>query len=156
MPADIRIIKIFSTTLRIDQSILTGESVSVIKHTEAVPDPRAVNQDKKNILFSGTNVASGKCRGIVIGTGLDTEIGKIRNQMMDTEQERTPLQQKLDEFGSQLSKVRSITLVHFNVHFNVFMFWGNRWVELEENEVSHKQYIIFISTSCHCLHRTRR
>lgn len=121
MPADIRIIKIFSTTLRIDQSILTGESVSVIKHTEAVPDPRAVNQDKKNILFSGTNVASGKCRGIVIGTGLDTEIGKIRNQMMDTEQERTPLQQKLDEFGSQLSKVRSITLVHFNV----FMFWGN-------------------------------
>jgi magnesium-transporting ATPase (P-type) len=44
IPADIRLIKIFSTTLRIDQSILTGESVSVIKHTDAVPDPRAVNQ----------------------------------------------------------------------------------------------------------------
>lgn len=44
IPADIRLIKIFSTTLRIDQSILTGESVSVIKHTEAIPDPRAVNQ----------------------------------------------------------------------------------------------------------------
>lgn len=53
IPADIRLIKIFSTTLRIDQSILTGESVSVIKHTDAIPDPRAVNQDKKNILFSG-------------------------------------------------------------------------------------------------------
>lgn len=53
IPADIRLIKIFSTTLRIDQSILTGESVSVIKHTDPVPDPRAVNQDKKNILFSG-------------------------------------------------------------------------------------------------------
>lgn len=44
IPADIRLIKIYSTTLRIDQSILTGESVSVIKHTEAIPDPRAVNQ----------------------------------------------------------------------------------------------------------------
>ena len=54
IPADIRISKIFSTTLRIDQSILTGESVSVIKHTDAIPDPRAVNQDKKNILFSGS------------------------------------------------------------------------------------------------------
>lgn len=44
IPADIRLIKIYSTTLRIDQSILTGESVSVIKHTDAIPDPRAVNQ----------------------------------------------------------------------------------------------------------------
>jgi Ca2+ transporting ATPase len=41
---------------------LTGESVSVIKHTEPVPDPRAVNQDKKNIVFSGTNVAAGKVK----------------------------------------------------------------------------------------------
>merc|ERR1711993_54381 len=68
IPADIRIIQILSTTLRIDQSILTGESVSVIKHCDPVPDPRAVNQDKKNIVFSGTNVAAGKARGIVIGT----------------------------------------------------------------------------------------
>ena len=44
IPADIRIVKIYSTTIRIDQSILTGESVSVIKFTESVPDPRAVNQ----------------------------------------------------------------------------------------------------------------
>ena len=44
IPADLRLMKIFSTTLRIDQSILTGESVSVIKHTDPVPDPRAVNQ----------------------------------------------------------------------------------------------------------------
>ena len=52
VPADIRITTIYSTTLRIDQSLLTGESVSVIKHTDPIPDPRAVNQDKKNILFS--------------------------------------------------------------------------------------------------------
>lgn len=52
VPADIRLTSIRSTTLRVDQSILTGESVSVLKHTDPVPDPRAVNQDKKNMLFS--------------------------------------------------------------------------------------------------------
>lgn len=122
VPADIRIHKIYSTTLRVDQAILTGESVSVLKHTDAIPDPRAVNQDKKNILFSGTNIAAGKCRGIVIGTGLNTEIGKIRTEMCETETEKTPLQQKLDEFGQQLSKVISIVCIAvwaINIgHFN--------------------------------------
>ncbi|KAL1237687.1 Calcium-transporting ATPase sarcoplasmic/endoplasmic reticulum type [Trichinella spiralis] len=111
IPSDMRIIKIYSTTLRIDQSILTGESVSVIKHIDVIPDMKAVNQDKKNILFSGTNVASGRARCIVVGTGLNTEIGKIRTEMVQTETERTPLQQKLDEFGEQLSKVISIICV---------------------------------------------
>ncbi|XP_045078609.1 sarcoplasmic/endoplasmic reticulum calcium ATPase 1-like isoform X2 [Coregonus clupeaformis] len=111
VPADIRITSIKSTTLRVDQSILTGESVSVIKHTDPVPDPRAVNQDKKNMLFSGTNIAAGRAIGIVVSTGVSTEIGKIRNQMAATEQEKTPLQQKLDEFGEQLSKVISLICV---------------------------------------------
>ncbi|CAF2843471.1 unnamed protein product [Rotaria sp. Silwood2] len=122
IPADIRITRIYSTTLRVDQSLLTGESVSVIKHTDPILDLRAVNQDKKNILFSGTNIAAGKCRGIVIGTGLNTEIGKIRSVMTETEEEKTPLQQKLDEFGEQLSKVISVICVAvwaINIgHFN--------------------------------------
>ncbi|XP_006806851.1 sarcoplasmic/endoplasmic reticulum calcium ATPase 3 [Neolamprologus brichardi] len=111
VPADIRVTSIKSTTLRVDQSILTGESVSVIKHTDPVPDPRAVNQDKKNMLFSGTNIAAGRAIGVVVATGVSTEIGKIRNQMASTEQEKTPLQQKLDEFGQQLSKVISLICV---------------------------------------------
>ncbi|CAL8079025.1 unnamed protein product [Calicophoron daubneyi] len=122
VPADIRITRILSTTLRVDQSILTGESVSVLKHSDPISETRAVNQDKKNILFSGTNVASGKCRGVVINTGLATEIGKIRDQIMQTDQEKTPLSQKIDEFGTMLSKV--ITLICIAVwvininHFN--------------------------------------
>ncbi|XP_076815494.1 sarcoplasmic/endoplasmic reticulum calcium ATPase 1-like isoform X1 [Clavelina lepadiformis] len=122
VPADIRIIAIHSTTLRVDQAILTGESVSVIKHTDPIPDPRAVNQDKKNMLFSGTNISSGKAIGVVVGTGSNTEIGKIRDQMAETESEKTPLQQKLDEFSEQLSKI--ITLICIAVwainigHFN--------------------------------------
>ena len=62
-------------------------------------------QDKKNIIFSGTNVAAGKARGVVIGTGLNTAIGRIRTEMTETAEIKTPLQQKLDEFGEQLSKV---------------------------------------------------
>uniref|UniRef100_G1SI34 Calcium-transporting ATPase n=1 Tax=Oryctolagus cuniculus TaxID=9986 RepID=G1SI34_RABIT len=131
VPADIRILSIKSTTLRVDQSILTGESVSVIKHTEPVPDPRAVNQDKKNMLFSGTNIAAGKALGIVATTGVSTEIGKIRDQMAATEQDKTPLQQKLDEFGEQLSKVISLICVAvwlINIgHFNDPVHGGS-WI----------------------------
>ncbi|MFT7807774.1 sarcoplasmic/endoplasmic reticulum calcium ATPase 2-like, partial [Arapaima gigas] len=105
VPADIRLTSIRSTTLRVDQSILTGESVSVLKHTDPVPDPRAVNQDKKNMLFSGTNIAAGRAVGVVVATGVHTEIGRIRDEMAATEPERTPLQHKLDQFGEQLSKV---------------------------------------------------
>uniref|UniRef100_A0A665X008 Calcium-transporting ATPase n=1 Tax=Echeneis naucrates TaxID=173247 RepID=A0A665X008_ECHNA len=131
VPADIRIVSIKSTTLRVDQSILTGESVSVIKHTESVPDLRAVNQDKKNMLFSGTNIAAGKAVGVVVATGVSTEIGKIRDQMAATEQEKTPLQAKLDEFGEQLSKVISLICVAvwaINIgHFNDPVHGGS-WI----------------------------
>uniref|UniRef100_A0A7N6AVK2 Calcium-transporting ATPase n=1 Tax=Anabas testudineus TaxID=64144 RepID=A0A7N6AVK2_ANATE len=130
VPADIRLTSIRSTTLRVDQSILTGESVSVLKHTDPVPDPRAVNQDKKNMLFSGTNIAAGRAIGVVVATGVQTEIGKIRDEMASTDPERTPLQQKLDQFGEQLSKVISVICVavwainvgHFNdpVHGGIF------------------------------------
>jgi Ca2+ transporting ATPase len=122
VPADIRITNIMSTTLRIDQSILTGESVSIIKHTDGIPDDRATNQDKKNMLFSGTNVASGKCQGVVVGTGLNTQIGKIRDCIVEQEDEKTPLQEKLDLFGEQLSKVITVICIAvwaMNIgHFN--------------------------------------
>uniref|UniRef100_A0A8D3D0N6 Calcium-transporting ATPase n=1 Tax=Scophthalmus maximus TaxID=52904 RepID=A0A8D3D0N6_SCOMX len=110
---------------------IAGESVSVIKHTDPVPDPRAVNQDKKNMLFSGTNIAAGKAVGVVVATGVNTEIGKIRDEMAATEQEKTPLQQKLDEFGQQLSKVISLICIAvwiINIgHFNDPVHGGS-WI----------------------------
>jgi len=122
VPADIRLVTIHSTTLRVDQAILTGESVSVIKHTDVVPDVGCVNQDKKNMLFSGTNVALGRATGIVVCTGSATQIGKIRDQMAETEAEKMPLQVKLDEFSEQLSKIISVICVAvwaINIgHFN--------------------------------------
>lgn len=132
VPADIRITNINSTTLRIDQSILTGESVSVIKHNEAIQDTRATNQDKKNMLFSGTNVATGKCVGVVVGTGVNTEIGKIRDKIAESNDEKTPLQEKLDEFGEQLSKVITVICIAvwaINIgHFNDPVHGGS-WIK---------------------------
>lgn len=60
-------------------------------------------------------MAAGKARGVVVGTGLNTQIGKIRDQMVETEDEKSPLKQKIDEFGQQLSKV------HFK--WNVNKLW---------------------------------
>lgn len=63
----------------------------------------------------GTNIAAGRAIGVVVATGVQTEIGKIRDEMASTDPERTPLQQKLDQFGEQLSKVR------ISVYFSDFV-----------------------------------
>lgn len=79
----------------------------------------------------GTNIAAGKAIGVAIATGVGTEIGKIRDQMAATEQEKTPLQAKLDEFGEQLSKVISLICVAvwaINIgHFNDPVHGGS-WI----------------------------
>lgn len=111
IPADLRVLKIKSTTIRVDQSILTGESVSVMKTEDPISDSRAVNQDKINMMFSGTAITVGNARGVVVGTGLKTAIGRIRDDMASTESERSPLQQKLDEFGTLLSKVIGVICI---------------------------------------------
>jgi Ca2+ transporting ATPase len=132
IPADVRVTDILSTVLKIDQSILTGENISVIKTTEPIKDKQAINQDKINMLFSGTNVASGKARGVVTGTGIMTAIGKIRQDISEEEDMKTPLQIKLDEFGQQLSKVISlicITVWLINIGHFSDPAHGGSWVK---------------------------
>lgn len=84
-----------------------------------------------SLSIQGTNIAAGKAIGVCIATGVSTEIGKIRDQMAATEQEKTPLQQKLDEFGEQLSKVISLICVAvwmINIgHFNDPVHGGS-WI----------------------------
>ncbi|CAL8471661.1 g11203 [Coccomyxa elongata] len=111
VPADLRLIQRFSSTFRVDQSILTGESGSVEKYLEPVRDRKAVYQDKTNLLFSGTVVTAGRARAVVVGSGQDTAIGKIRDAMAEAVDEMTPLKKKLDEFGSFLSKVIAVICV---------------------------------------------
>ena len=62
-------------------------------------------------------MAAGKARGVVVGTGLNTQIGKIRDQMVETEEDKSPLKQKIDEFGQQLSKVGWGVI-------GIYLIWG--------------------------------
>ncbi|KAJ4842744.1 Calcium-transporting ATPase 3, endoplasmic reticulum-type [Turnera subulata] len=105
VPADLRMIEMLSNQLRVDQAILTGESCSVEKEVESTIATNAVYQDKTNILFSGTVVVAGKARAVVVGIGTNTAMGSIRDSMLHTDDEATPLKKKLDEFGTFLAKV---------------------------------------------------
>ncbi|KAG2698945.1 hypothetical protein I3760_07G170700 [Carya illinoinensis] len=105
VPADMRMIEMLSNQLRVDQAILTGESCSVEKELESTRSANVVYQDKTNILFSGTVVVAGRARAVVVGVGTNTAMGSIRDSMLQTEDEVTPLKKKLDEFGTFLAKV---------------------------------------------------
>lgn len=105
VPADMRMIELLSDQLRVDQAILTGESCSVEKEVETRLATNSVYQDKTNILFSGTVVVGGRARAVVVGVGSNTAMGSIRDSMLKTEDEATPLKKKLDEFGTFLAKV---------------------------------------------------
>ena len=106
VPADLRLISLSSATLSVDESMLTGESEAANKHPAVVTKPNAVNQDKRNVLFSGTLVVKGKGLGVVVSTGAHTEMGAIAHALGSDTESKTPLQARLDEFGQQLSYVR--------------------------------------------------
>ncbi|KAF9519919.1 hypothetical protein BS47DRAFT_1370620 [Hydnum rufescens UP504] len=111
IPADCRLLSISSSSFRIDQAILTGESTSVNKIVDVVPDERAVKQDQCNILFSGTTVVNGMARAVVIAIGERTAIGDIHQSISTQIAEKTPLKRKLDEFGDALAKVISVICI---------------------------------------------
>ncbi len=122
IPADCRVLTILSNSFRVDQSILTGESESVIKDTYAIQDEQAVKQDQINMLFSGTTVVTGNAHAVVALTGSNTAIGDIHDSITSQISQPTPLKEKLNDFGDTLAKVISgicilvwlINIQHFN------------------------------------------
>jgi Ca2+-transporting ATPase len=124
VPADARIVRLKTATLRAEQASLTGEPVAVLKSTDSTSEQDVELQGKECMLFSSTGIANGSCFAIVTSTGMQTEIGKIQSQIQQAseEEEDTPLKQKLDEFGELLAKVIFwICVVVWLINYSHFM-----------------------------------
>ncbi|NLY52482.1 MAG: HAD-IC family P-type ATPase, partial [Firmicutes bacterium] len=109
IPADARLVE--AANLRCEEAALTGESVPVEKSTAPLKDPEAALGDRVNMVFSGTTTVYGRGRAIVVGTGMNTEIGKIASMIQKAPQEPTPLQIKLGELGKTLGVVALLLVV---------------------------------------------
>ena len=100
VPADLRIIE--SVNLKSQESSLTGESVPVDKNSEVLKNDKVGIGDRTNMLFSSSLITYGRGKGIVVETGMNTEVGKIATIINDTEGTATPLQIKLNKLGKTL------------------------------------------------------
>jgi len=100
IPADLRIIE--AINLKSQEASLTGESVPVEKNTEIISDTETGIGDRLNMLFSSSLITYGRGKGIVVETGMTTEVGKIAGMINSTEKQETPLQQKLNKLGKTL------------------------------------------------------
>ncbi|MDP1627235.1 cation-transporting P-type ATPase [Parvibaculum sp.] len=102
VPADLRLVK--ASNLRIDEAALTGESVPVDKATAPV-DGSAALGDRTAMAYSGTFVAAGQGAGIAVGTGAQTELGRISSLLGEVETLTTPLTRQMDQFARQIAVV---------------------------------------------------
>ena len=100
IPADLRIIE--AVNLKSQEASLTGESVPVEKITNTIEEKEIGIGDRVNMLFSSSLVTYGRGKGIVVETGMTTEVGKIAGMINSTEKQETPLQQKLNKLGKTL------------------------------------------------------
>ena len=100
IPADLRVIE--AVNLKSQESSLTGESVPVEKSNQVIEDMEVGIGDRTNMLFSSSLVTYGRGKGIVVATGMDTEVGKIAEMLDNTEEQITPLQEKLNKLGKTL------------------------------------------------------
>ena len=100
IPADLRIIE--AVNLKSQEASLTGESVPVEKNAGKIEDKEVGLGDRLNMLFSSSLVTYGRGKGIVVETGMTTEVGKIAGMLDNTEEQITPLQEKLNKLGKTL------------------------------------------------------
>lgn len=100
VPADIRLIE--ANSVYAEESALTGESVPVEKSAAPIREAEVPLGDQRNMGFLGTMIAAGTARGVVVRTGMQTEMGRIADLINNTEEAETPLQRRLEQFGKIL------------------------------------------------------
>lgn len=105
VPADLRVSE--SWQCKVDESALTGESMPT-KVTDAVMPPETLLADRKNMLYMGTTISTGRAVGIVTATGMETELGKIASDIAEAETPKTPLEHKLESLGKFLGFIALI------------------------------------------------
>lgn len=151
VPADMRVVKMFSTAIKVEQAALTGESASVNKSSDVIVDELDCElQQKVNCLFSGTDLVYGKCVGVVIKTGARTEIGKIAKSLQETEDTASPLKQKLDDFGEILTKIITyICVACWAINVFSFKLKGERMTQNQCHETLPEGFFLPRSTACY-------
>ncbi|WP_404364944.1 cation-translocating P-type ATPase [Marinobacter sp.] len=102
VPADLRLLS--ASQCRNEEAPLTGESEPVIKTTEAVDEDTDL-ADRSSMAYASTLCVHGSCRGLVVATAMDTEIGHISEMIEDVREIKTPLQKQLDRFGQMLAGI---------------------------------------------------
>ncbi|MEO7159813.1 MAG: cation-translocating P-type ATPase [Polaromonas sp.] len=101
VPADLRLLKI--AQLKVDESALTGESITVDKHTGVLTGTVHALGDRLNMAFKGTTATHGRGKGLVVATGMATELGKVAGLLKQDSDRSTPLQQRLAAFGKRVA-----------------------------------------------------
>jgi Ca2+-transporting ATPase len=125
IPADLRLIE--AVNLKIQESALTGESVPVEK-TDALLEAKEIPLgDRDNMAFSTSTVTYGRGKGVVVGTGMQTEVGKIAHMLQHTEATETPMGKRLQQLGKVLGYV---ALGICAVIFIVGVSYGNDWMDM--------------------------
>ncbi|THU58859.1 hypothetical protein C4D60_Mb03t18910 [Musa balbisiana] len=132
VPADMRILYLISSTVRVEQASLTGENAAVNKTNHHVEHEDIDIQGKECMVFAGTTVVNGSCVCLVTQTGMNTEIGKIHLQIHEASQSEddTPLKKKLNEFGEVLTAIIGvICALVWLINVKYFFTWEyvNGW-----------------------------
>ncbi|VAH89543.1 unnamed protein product [Triticum turgidum subsp. durum] len=126
VPADMRVLQLISSTLRVEQGSLTGETSSVNKTSHKIHLEDTDIQGKECMVFAGTTIVNGSAVCVVTGTGMATEIGKIHSQIQEASQEEddTPLKKKLNEFGEALTAIIGvICILVWLINVKYFLTW---------------------------------
>jgi Ca2+-transporting ATPase len=142
VPADIRVVE--SYQCKVDESSLTGESNSILKSTNALPSSTLL-ADRNNMAYMGTCVSTGRAIGIVVETGMSTELGRIASNIVGSESPKTPLELKLESLGRFLGFI-ALIVATLLVSIKVLIAYGDPAIDtIGLRDVAVEQFIVAIA-----------